>query len=63
MSQGEVEEKRGSGTCLRCEKNVQDLSLHLRKEHFVLDGHTSEVIEDLMLRIRHLENQMSQLQK
>jgi hypothetical protein len=58
MSQGEVEEKGSPGTCLRCEKDVQDLSLH-----FVLDGHTSEVIEDLMLRIRHLENQMSQLQK
>jgi hypothetical protein len=62
MSEGYVRGNAKPGTCLKCERDVEQISTHLGIEHGISLGETAEVIEDLMLRIRHLENQVKQLQ-
>lgn len=56
-----VERKPKPGKCIYCEIEIPDIATHMEIEHGILLGDLAAVIQELMLKITHLENQVRQL--
>ena len=56
-----AERKPKPGKCLYCEIEIPDIATHVEIEHGILLGDLAAVIQELMLKVTHLENEMKRV--